>query len=345
MKIGRLLMPVFAVTVGVSFVAAEVYAAKESVDLTGRARGWYQNVSSKADDDADSVSNSEFRADARMGITIKTTQGGWTGSAKAELETHNDGDGGAYSTGYRDTWAQIENNTFALRVGRQWHGDYCVSAYAPIKFAGDDCVGGLIGRTQGASVSIKGLPVSLDASFIDVDVDKDDKIGFNGRVGFKVMNASVNALYEGTNQEGNKDRGGIKKKTQDVGLFGILGKMPVGKMTLSGGYEYRTTSTNSGEAKAKDKDDTRTEIKAAAAFDLGDGMGVGGFYNMTTTDHDEKGRDNTVVSEFTVGFAKKFASTTMNAGYFNSRTEADSTLAKNDGAYETGFAAGFQSNF
>ncbi len=331
MKIKQLLLPAFTVAVGMSFVAAEVKAAKENVDFTGRARGWYVSSSDKADSKKSTkatkatktISNTQFKADGRMGFQLSETEGDWTGSAKAELESHNDGSDGAYTTGYRDVWAQVENKMFAVRVGRQWHGDFCVTAYYPLGVGGDDCIGGLLDRTQGVKFSSKGLPVSLNFNYVDVDAEgNSDTTGYGGNVTWSMKSLTVNGIYESKDTAGNKDKGGNKDKTASDARFGILGTYVLGKLTFSGGYESTKTSSNQGtpktaavdavdavtvtsiagnpveikpavaamaaKAKSKDIDDDQTFIVAAVAFDLGNGMGVGAFLDRTQTNTNTK---------------------------------------------------------
>ena len=115
MKIKRLLLPAFAAAVGFSFVVAEVKAAQENISFTGRARGMYVSSSTKANDDADTISNTQFKGDSRLGAQASTAKGDWKGSAKVEID----------SAGFskRDMWAQIGNKSFDARLGRMYFGD------------------------------------------------------------------------------------------------------------------------------------------------------------------------------------------------------------------------------
>ena len=374
------IMPAFAVLLGVSFVASEAYAAKEEVDLSGRARGWLKSGSTQADKDGKSISQIDFQADARIGISISTTQGDWTGAAMAEIGSHDSGNNilGSGGVGYRDAWASIANQTFELKVGRQWHGDYCVTAYYPIGVGGSDCVGGLLGRDQGASVGLKGLPVALNLSLVarteelqaevkEVKAEEDagDKtilavdgvpaivgnvMGFNLRGSADVGGgASVSFIFGSKGIKGSKELSGgdnadptAEGRKDDQQRIGLLGKYVVGNITLSGGFQTNNQTTNDGKADSKDLKKSAAKFILAGAFDLGDGMGVGSFFDQTSTKADTDGAKADTVQNITLSFKKSFASTDATVGFHQQTKDEGET-----GGYAafSGFALGLASNF
>lgn len=333
MKIKQLLLPAFAAAVGISFVAAEVKAAQENMSFTGRARGWYVSSSTKANDDADTISNTQFKGDSRLGAQGSTTKGDWTGSAKAEID----------SAGFskRDMWAQIGNKSFDARLGRMYFGDACVTASYPVGVGGSDCIGGALGRSEGVKITLKGLPVGLDVSYMDVDSGADDKTGFRGHASFSAMNASFHLTYTSVNTSENGDRSddGSSDGDSSSNSPSILVTIPVGKLTLSGAYENTSTSTDDGSG---DVDTGKNKLILAANIGFGGDMSLGAFYNSTRTTSDDI--DDEVTNTLTVGFKKQFPGTKLTVGYHNSNTSADET-ASNDGASETSFAVGMQYGF
>ncbi|MBF0279890.1 MAG: hypothetical protein HQM13_18990 [SAR324 cluster bacterium] len=328
MKIKKLLLPAFAAAVGISFVAAEVYAAQENVNFRGRARGYYVSSSSKANSDADTISNTQFKADSRFGMDMSSKMGDWTAKGRVAID----------SSGFskRDQYVMVGNKSFDVRMGRMYFGDACVTASYPIPGGAGDCVGAALGRSEGVQVYIKGLPVSLDVSYMDVDDGADDKTGFRGKVGFSAMNADIVLQYTSVNTAENGDRSadGTDDGSSSSNAPSIMVTVPIGKVTLSGGYETWANTMDDGNTSV---DTGKNALIVAANVEFGADMSVGAMYNSTTETADDV--DDTKTGTLQVGFKKKIGGATVNLGYLSSNTTADDT-AGNDGAASTEFQIG-----
>lgn len=343
------MMPVFGLAVGISFVAAEAYAAKESVDLTGRARGWLKSGSTQEDKDGKSISKMEFEADARIGVTVSTTEGDWTGAAMAELATHeagrnNDATG---PLGYRDAWASIGNKSFDLKVGRQWHGDYCVTAYYPIGLGGGDCVGGLLARDQGASVSLKGLPVSLSASFVartqEMKAGNDRRVGINDQGTKDVLTDDAIEILPKVNAVvGNVTGFNVRGSAEVAGatISAIFGSKDIkGSKELSGG--------DSAAATAEGMKDNNQRFGLLGAYTFGNITVSGGFgSNTQTTNTGVANADDvkTTAGKFLIAGAFDLGDGMGVGGFIDqTNTKADTTGAKTSTLQN--LTLGFQKSF
>lgn len=190
--------------------------------ITGRAIGWYSNYNHKTDKDAkgdrESITDSEFKYNGRIGAHLSTKTGGFTVGGYAETEIDDS------STESQDVFAYIENEKFLVEIGRleragiTMGGDY-IHDYSEVSQYTIGEEAGYVGlRRNSIHGVLKDLGVSLAYSIeIKDDVSGTDKsnvefsdgkmtesyffVKYEGEFG----PLGVSAQYSGSSTEIDKD--------------------------------------------------------------------------------------------------------------------------------------------
>ncbi|MBF0288828.1 MAG: hypothetical protein HQM14_13515 [SAR324 cluster bacterium] len=329
----KFLMPAFAAVVGLSFAANESAAADMNAKFSGRVTGYYWSGTAKANDDADSISNTKFVHEGRFGVVASATEGEWKGSAKLELDTDSLQGASGYN---RDHFVMLANKQFYVVVGRKYAGELNYAGYVT-EISDFLLTSNNVSRTQLVAVGLKGIPnISANIGYVDVDNGASDVTGFRPAVGYKADNFQVDAVYESITSQENDDRGGDDDNSTAVSSFGIGAKVSFGNIDVFGNYENRTTTV---ETAADDVDTGDTEMVLGANVGLGNNMGItAGFKNDTTTMDDV---DDTVTTAMTVAFRKTLAGVQIFGEYVSSSTTADDSSGV-DGAKSNDLAAGMR---
>ncbi len=349
----KFLMPIFATVMGVSFVAADAVAMDQDqiekllMDLdkkvngkfSGRASGYYWSGSSKENDDADTISNTRFINEGRFGVTASATEGEWTGSAKLEFD--------ADAITNRDMWAQLANKQFSVRVGRHYFGEFCGGKYLSFS-SSNDCVGDMIGRTEGVQVALKGIPnISAAFSYQDVDNGAADVTGFRPSVTYKANNLVISASYESQTSTENDDRGGDEDNTSTSTRLSIYGDIAFGNIDVFAGYDMDNMTMEEAQegGSTVDTDTSGNNILLGANVGLGNKMGITAmFLSETMVPDDDTDLDDEVTTEMSLSFMKHLAGVQIKAGYVTSSTTADEDSGV-DGATSSALDAGLRFNF
>lgn len=349
----KFLMPIFAAVIGISFAGADAMAMGEQemeamlMDLnkkvngkfSGRASGFYQSTSGKVNDDADTVSNTRFVHEGRFGVTASAKEGEWTGSAKLEFD--------ADAISNRDMWAQLANKQFSVRVGRHYFGEFCGGRY--LSFGSiSECVGDMIGRTQGIQVALKGIPnISAAFSYQDIDNGSEDVTGYRPSVTYKANNISVSASYESQSVADNEDRGGNEDNTSTSTRLALFGDVGFGNINVYAGYEADSMTMEEAleGGGTSEMDTTGSNILLGADVGLGNNMGITALFNSDTmVPDDDTDLDDQVSTGMSISFMKTLANVQIKAGYSNVSVSADEDSGV-DGATSTVIDAGLRYNF
>lgn len=332
---------IFAASLAFSVFGADVAHAKDvdnDLSFQGRVRGWYESSSTKANSDADSVSETKFQASSRLGVTGKTVKGDLTAKVKLEIEAHEQNTPGTVSTTARDAWVSAGNKSVDLKLGRQWMPDFGGNNTYSAMNSPEDTVGGL-GRTEGGVLSIKTVP-NLDLKFVYVDVVDgiNDVTAYQPFVSYKVNDqVTLAANFTSKSVEENEDKGGDTDNRTDMNQFTVFGKAEIDQYAPYIGFE--SSSITEGKAGADDEDIGVTKLMVGIDAGLGNDMGVYVEYINTTEIPDEG--DDVVTNNIAVALEKKIAHVELQVGYNNKTVSAGDNEEK-DGAENNSIVAGFR---
>ena len=160
-----------------AFIAGIGLEAIAKIQVGGRVRGYYdsKSVTENGESDTDTVVTGALGGDNFLGFDGSTEKDGWKASARFQVDFKEATSGSPQDLTVWDKWVKLENDSFAIQLGREKWGDEAYSGCAAcamshnlyLSLANDGS--NFQSRFNGAGVQFKGLQNIDIRAYIGID--------------------------------------------------------------------------------------------------------------------------------------------------------------------------------